>query len=423
MKRTVFLLLFLLFASSTIELSASSQPLVFDFDNYQIRMEEVSHQERGRGYRIVKVGENPFTVTKTYLNQEYYITNCVEVQDYHIFYGYTHNYEGENYYDSFALVLDHNGNERALLIDDFGELEEVREVVLIDNIILIRIEQIYETFDNDMVFNDNIFLTYDLEFNKISELSIDEPIYRSKTTELLYLYDFDYGGEYSGALTSELEILDDTLDITNNQVFLDTTTILFFSKGILNGEVIENGVTIDYPGNYELEYAGYTYRFVVDPIITGVLDNEVYQDSVTPYVKTGKAFINNDLFVSGTEITEPGNYTLKVEGLNGYEKLINFSINSSVSGVLNDQTYEDFVQIEFEGEGYLNNTYIESPYTVTEDGEYLLKIKGEGNYLETYHFTVEKPEEESSIIDYVQKYDVVFLGVVVIIGGIILKKK
>ncbi len=170
-------------------------------------------------------------------------------------------------------------------------------------------------------------------------------------------------------------------------------------------------------------YNGYTYRFVVEPIVTGVTDNEVYLETVTPVIKTGKAYLNNDLYVSGTPITEPGNYTLKVDGLNNYEKIYNFSINSSVTGILNNQVYDNDVQIEFEGEGYLNNTFIESPYTVTDDGEYLLKIRGEGNYLETYYFSVEKAEEETTVIDYVQKYDVVFLGVVVIVGGIILKKK
>ena len=423
MKKTVFLFLFLLFISFQTEVNASVGDLTFEFEEYEFRMSVISHPERGRGYRIQKIGENAFTIDKTYLNQKYYITSCTEINDLHVFYGYTHNYEGNNYYDSFALILDKLGNEKFVLLEDFGELEEVRDVVELDNVLLFRIEQSAEDEYEDIVFSNNLFVTYDFEYNQLNTESVNNQIYRQKTTDQLYLYDFDYEEGYSGALTSDLEILDDTLDITNNQVFQDSTTVLFFNQGILNGTIVENGVTIDYPGNYELEYSGYTYRFVVEPIITGVLDNEVYQEEVTPIVKKGKSFINNDLFVSGTTLTEPGNYILKIEGVNGYEKLINFSINSNVSGILNDQTYDDPVQIEFEGEGYLNNTYIESPYTVSEEGEYLLKIRGEGDYLETYYFTVEKPEDESSIIDYVQKYDVVFLGVVVIVGGIILKKK
>ena len=110
-------------------------------------------------------------------------------------------------------------------------------------------------------------------------------------------------------------------------------------------------------------------------------------------------------------------------GVNGYQKEINFTINATVEGVLNNQVYDDQVVIQFEGEGYLNNTYVESPYTVAENGDYILKVRGEGNYLETYNFQVETEEKKSTVIDFIQKYDVIFLGVVMIGGGIILKKK
>ena len=56
-------------------------------------------------------------------------------------------------------------------------------------------------------------------------------------------------------------------------------------------------------------------------------------------------------------------------------------------------------------------------------GEYILKINGENNYLETYFFSIEKIEEETRFIDFVQRVDILVLVVVLVSGGIILKKK
>ena len=424
MKKTVFLFLFLLLFTSNTSVKGLSNSLNYEFDNYEFRLSTISHSERGTGYQITKLGENAFEVNAVYLNQRLKITNVVEVMEKHVFYGYTHNYEGETYYDPFLLILDKEGNQEFLLLDDFGELEEVRQVVVIDNVLFIRIEQNNENEFENIVFTQNIFVTYDFEYNKLNEVTTDSQIVRTANTDKMFLYDYDYIEGYSGALTSELEFLyDDTLDIATDQIFNDTVTILFVNEAELNEEVVYHGVTIEYPGNYELLYNDFTYSFIVEPVITGVEDEEVYTQSVTPLIKSGKAYLNNDLYVSGTEISEPGNYVLRIQGMNGYEKNINFTINSAVTGIINNQIYDDSIELEFEGEGYLNNTYIQSPYTVTDDGEYLLKIRGEGNYLETYYFTVDKPDDKPTVIDYVQKYDVVFLGVVVVVGGIILKKK
>ncbi|AIO18431.1 hypothetical protein KQ51_00551 [Candidatus Izimaplasma bacterium HR1] len=424
MKKTVFLLLFLLFLTTNTSVNGASTSLNYEFEEYEFRLSTISHSERGTGYHITKLGENSFETDAVYLNQKIRVTNVVEINEKHVFYGYTHNYEGDNYYDSFILILDKEGNEEFVLLEDYGELEEVRQVVEIDNVLLIRIEQNVENDMGNIVFYNNIFVTFDFEYNELNIQTIDEPIVRTANTDMLYLFDYDYAENFDGALTSDLEFLyDDTLDIPANEIYTDTVTILFLNEALLNEQVVYHGVKIEYPGNYELLYNDFTYVFVVEPVITGVEDNQVYTESVTPVISNGKYYLNNDLYVSGTEITEPGNYSLTITGVNEYEKVINFSINSSVTGIINNQTYDDDVEIEFEGEGYLNNTYIQSPYTISDEGEYLLKIRGEGDYLETYYFSVDKPVDEPTVIDYVQKYDIVFLGVVVIVGGIILKKK
>lgn len=425
MKKTVFLLLFFLSLGFQTNLYAVGEPLIFTFDDYEFRLEIKNHPDAGKGYRIQKIGETTFTYDAVYFNRRLFVTNCVEIEDYHVFFGYSHDYEGANYYDPLLLVLDKNGSEELILFDDFGSLEEIRDVVIIDSVIFVRIEQSSEDEYGDIRPDRNIILTYDLNFDKLSETELEEDPVRWGTSEYLYMYDLEYDEQgYDGGFDTQLNHLEDTtLPITNHQIFYDSTTILFINEASLNGKTYFHNITIDYPGNYELLYNNYTYRFTVEPTITGIVDNEVYRSSVSAEITSGKAYLNNDLYVSGTPIVDPGNYELKITGINGYEKNISFTITSNVSGVLNDQVYDDEVNINFDGEGYLNNTYIESPFTVSEDGEYVLKIKGEGDYLEMYYFTISNQEEGPTFIDYVQKYDIVFLGVVVIIGGIILKKK
>ena len=144
---------------------------------------------------------------------------------------------------------------------------------------------------------------------------------------------------------------------------------------------------------------------------------------VYAFVSGGNVMLNNDIFVSNTEINKPGNYELIINGANDYHDMIDFTITSNLEGIINNNTYLDPVNISFKGDGYLNNNFIQSPYEITESGEYILKIKGENNYLETYYFSIQDEVKKASLIDFIQKVDILVFVVVLISGGIILKKK
>ena len=64
-----------------------------------------------------------------------------------------------------------------------------------------------------------------------------------------------------------------------------------------------------------------------------------------------------------------------------------------------------------------------SPLEVNDVGEYILKMRGENNYLETYYFQIGADTNEMNMLDFVQKFDIYILVIVLISGGIILKKK
>ena len=60
-----------------------------------------------------------------------------------------------------------------------------------------------------------------------------------------------------------------------------------------------------------------------------------------------------------------------------------------MEGIVNDHTYFEPVEILFNGEGFLNNQLVTSPLIVTDAGEYILKLRGDNNYLETYYFQID----------------------------------
>lgn len=423
MKKAVFLLLIFTFFMTSIEVNGLTK-MVYEFSDYEIRLSRARNASDDVGYHITKSGKNSFETDFIVADYTLYLINVKEINGNHIFYGYSHMDNGETYYDPFLLVLDSGGNVVFSFNEDLGNLDGVRDVVEIDNVILVHYER-EEAVYQDMEFKDNIFIAYDHNYNELGRITTTSYIISTFINDNLYLYNLDYDDDYEGAITSDLQNLlkTDELHITKDEVFNDTQTILFINEAILNDEVVSNGTYIEYPGIYNLLYNGQRYNFTVKPVITGIENLGVYSTPVTPFISNGNTYLNNDIYISGTEITKPGSYKLKVIGVGEYKKEVEFTITSNIEGVLHNQTYTDNVDITFNGDGYLNNTFIQSPYTISGDGDYILKIQGAGNYLETYYFNIAEEKDENTIIDIIQKYDVVFLAVVVIGGGIILKKK
>jgi hypothetical protein len=423
MKKAVFIFIFWMFLM--VEPVHAIDGDSFIFDENEFHLSRVSNDNGGIGYHIIKLGKDPFEIDYVLDQTKIKINHIAEIRDFHVLYGYTHKNHGETYYDPFLLVLDQDGNELYLNIEDRGDLEAVHKVFEMDDLMFVHYIKSTDNEEKDIVFSENIFEVYDFQFNLLNSLTNTDEYYRTLVTESLYVYTLDVSPPYEGGITSNLEMVYrfDTLDIPTDQIFLGEVDIPFVNQGVLNGEIKEHGVSVKYPGNYELLYNDYLYRFSVDPIVSGVSHKAVYTEQVTPIISAGNVYLNNDLFVSGTTISRPGNYQLSIIGINNYRKTIDFTITSNMSGVMNNQVYQNEVELQFEGDGYLNNLYIESPYIVQDPGEYLFKIKGENEYMETYYFEVESGEPERGIIDFVQKYDIVFLVVVVVSGGIMLKKK
>ena len=181
------------------------------------------------------------------------------------------------------------------------------------------------------------------------------------SNEHYILFNYDYDDLYDGAIRDDLTILlpNDVLDIANQEMFINEVNIEFLNSALL--------------------YNNAEYNFILKPLVLGVENNKSYNESVSPSISSGNVVLNNDIFISGTEISKPGNYELTINGINNYSEIYNFTIVSNMTGITNNHTYLEPVTVSFSGEGYLNNQFIDSPAEVSETGEYILKIKGENN--------------------------------------------
>lgn len=70
-----------------------------------------------------------------------------------------------------------------------------------------------------------------------------------------------------------------------------------------------------------------------------------------------------------------------------HDKIIKVSSNAPVK---NNQTYDDYLTLEYNGFGKLDGKEITIPYVIQEEGVHVLEIRGKNNILETYTFTIKK---------------------------------
>jgi hypothetical protein len=422
MKKAVFL-----FLLATIFIFNVDNQVIGSEDIYQVNNNEIiitSIKEEGiTGFTIEKAGVNPFFSTIIHDSEHYFITGVKQINDYFVVYGYGFTNNSDTEYDSLFFVFDSAGNTIFKDLRDYGSMETIKNIFYIDDVFIVYTESVND-INQTYEFNSNYFVSYDHSFNYLDSIEISPKIYKLDSNDMYILIGYD-NAEYDLAIRSDLSLIKktDLLTLTEGQIFIESVTIEFINGAIINNDFVENGVTIIYPGDYTLNYNNRIYNFTVVPVITGVIDNEIYTESIMPTISGGNVVLNNDIYVSNTEISNPGNYDFTVNGANNYVESLSFTITSNLDGIINNNSYLDPVTLDFNGDGYLNNQFIESPHEVIETGDYILKIRGENNYMETYYFSIEEDEVSTSFVDFIQRVDILVLVVVLISGGIILKKK
>lgn len=375
---------------------------------------------------ITKRGENPFMVTYSYEGYNVYVRDVSCDDDMYTFYGYSHGDDDINYYDTVLFVMDELGQVLYDEVSDYGGNEEITGAVWIDQVLftLTRVDDLGDRWnDIDPEYDYYVIKTYDSNFDEIDSIQLEDEVIKYDNTDDLLLIYYSYLGPVDLGLDTTLKEYYDT-DVFDVKTSYDgVIELAFINTGELNGDTVENGLSITYPGVYSFIYNHQEYDFVVHPVVEGVSHLETYNQSVIPVISGGNFTLNNELYLSGTEISDPGNYTLSITGINGYEQVIQFSITPQVEGVINGHDYKEPFTIIFDGEGYLNNSLVTSPLQIDEEGDYVLRVNGVGGFSDLYQFTLAEEHTGFTAQDIVQKIDIFILVIAIVIGVIIIKKK
>ncbi|WP_458124497.1 InlB B-repeat-containing protein [Paenibacillus sp. Z3-2] len=130
------------------------------------------------------------------------------------------------------------------------------------------------------------------------------------------------------------------------------------------------------------------------PIVSGVTDEGIYNQTVTPTFNSGTALLNGSAFTSGTPVTEDGDYTLVVTNHIG-STTVHFSIDTVppvVTGVINDGIYDASPTITFnEGTATLDGSPFLSGETFNVEGEHVLVVTDAAGNTTTIHFSFYAP--------------------------------
>ncbi|MCF7757665.1 tail fiber protein [Paenibacillus xylanexedens] len=132
----------------------------------------------------------------------------------------------------------------------------------------------------------------------------------------------------------------------------------------------------------------------IAPIMSGVADGGVYNQTVIPTFDSGTALLNEVEFTSGTAITADGDYTLAVTNGIG-TTTIHFTIDSQppiVTGIVEGGVYSVDPVITFnEGTATLNGSLFLSGDTVRSDGEHVLIVTDRAGNTTTIPFSFYSP--------------------------------
>ena len=197
---------------------------------------------------------------------------------------------------------------------------------------------------------------------------------------------------YTKTINFEIELV---VDGVENGITYYTPVIPFISGGTitLDGAAYESETPITTKGHHTLVIIGAnsfreTINFTIETTIIGVADGQTYTETLYPDIN-GENMTLNGVAYNNEPIENCGNYTLTITGTNGYSKTITFVIETVISDLTNGETYDEEVTPSFtKGAATLNGEEYISGTTIYTPGVNTLVITGENGYSVTYTFTI-----------------------------------
>jgi hypothetical protein len=386
--------IFMVFLSSFFALSG---PFTESLDGTHVVVEK----ERRDGYfALVVRGTGMFTFVHEFgsASENYHINSLQVIGDDFVIDGYFLD-QTTRIYHAYYLVISPQGEIKThqRFMDpnhqDISGIYPLKEGYLVH---LTQMDTSTELFEKEvLIIQQNAVEKEDIFFREI--LKID-------ATEQGYHVYFKYENSSELFITMEGTFItgNDVFGIENKAVVEGEVLLLFAGEAQLNHTVIEAPYKIEIPGHYTLVLNQKYTRFTLNPIVSGIQAKTVYTKPVQIQYEFGQAYLNEEPYASSQIIEKPGNYVFGFyEETYTYE--IPFTLTANVKGIRHLERYQDSVYIEFLGEGYLNNQFIQSGLEITEPGLYTLKVFGASGYLETHLFEIEEDASKGVNIVWVER--------------------
>jgi hypothetical protein len=196
---------------------------------------------------------------------------------------------------------------------------------------------------------------------------------------------------YFVLLDRNITLLGGLIGIEDGVTYTEPVTGNFAGTATLNGVEYLSGTEITLAGTHTIElieFEGATPIVVTFTITSGVnVEDAATYDKTTTPVFRGTATLNGEAFTSGTDISVPGEYELIITGNGDYSETYTFTITSGVN-VEKAGRYDDSVIVIFRGTATLNGEAFDSGTEITLPGIYQLTITGVGDYVEMYAFNI-----------------------------------
>ncbi len=189
-------------------------------------------------------------------------------------------------------------------------------------------------------------------------------------------------------------IVDPTTTLEEGAVYRGSTTVDVKGGSVtINGAEYSYGDTYNIPGESQMVITGEngyskTINFEIELVVEGVEDGNTYYTPVTPTISGGTVTLDGEKYESGTPISTKGNHTLTITGANGFSKSITFTIEPTILGVEDGQTYTETLRPNINAENMTLNGVEYQNEPIENCGNYALVITGTNGYSKTISFVI-----------------------------------
>lgn len=190
-------------------------------------------------------------------------------------------------------------------------------------------------------------------------------------------------------------IVEPTTTFEDGEVYSGSKVVDVESGSVtINSEEYSYGDVYNVPGTSKMVITGEngytkTINFTIELIVEGVENNTTYYTEVVPVISGGEITLDGQPYVSETPITTKGHHTLVITGANGFRETINFTIETTIVGVADGQTYTETLYPDINGENMTLNGVAYSNEPIENCGNYTLTITGTNGYSKTITFVIE----------------------------------